>query len=143
MKCQYTTMPKLKSCEKDATRKVLNINNPDNVVYMCDEHASLNTQPNPRIKEKMMNVKQTREAKDVQVQAQMGVLNNNLSELNHALAELKGRLAIVLREEVAKDDSEAPPIPLLVPLAADIRDFNDQVNTMTSEVIGMLEKLEL
>ena len=89
-----------------------------------------------------MSVEETKDREDVQVQVQMNALSNNLSKLEEALAGLKGRLVIVLREdEAANEDSkiEGP----LVPLAVSIRNFNYRVDTMTFEVVGMLERLEL
>lgn len=89
-----------------------------------------------------MNEKKAEQAKELQVHAQISRLGQNLAELKHALDELRSRLVIVLRDDKDEDREEAVEPPL-VPLAADIRDFTYRVREMTSEVIGMLEELEL
>ncbi len=84
-------------------------------------------------------------AEESQVRTQMNGLDQGLSELEKALAELKNRLASVLRgDEGDGIEKEKGDVELsLVPLATDIREYSHRIESTLSVVRGILRTLEL
>jgi hypothetical protein len=76
-----------------------------------------------------------------QVEGEMARYNDLVQRMDTALCELEQRLCCVLLQDSGKEPAEeAGP---LVPLAADLRDRNDVLESLVVRVAGIIERLEL
>lgn len=79
----------------------------------------------------------------LQVAGQVELMEDELTRLKEEIDTLRNRLGSVLKERQVGIGNEEEVVPLLVPLANSLRDCTKKVFISTSEIIEIINLLEV